>query len=124
MDLCVTIFDAVFDFNLKWSDLLTTQLCCTSFEIACFDPTRRCMTIFRVRQKRSSQSASQVEKVSVLRAYDLHSLSQKLAEAQAKVIELERRIDALHTSAANATAATDHRVAILQSATENATRQQ
>ena len=55
---------------------------------------------------------------------DLHSLSQKLAEAQAKVIELKQRIDALHTSAANATAATDHRVTILQSATENATRQQ
>ena len=53
---------------------------------------------------------------------DLHSLLQKLAEAQAKVIELELRIDALHTSTANATAATDHRVNILQSSTENATQ--
>ena len=43
-DLCVTIFDAVFDSNLSWSDLLMTQLCCTLFEIACFNPTRRCTT--------------------------------------------------------------------------------
>ena len=49
VDLCVTNFDAVFDFNLKWSDLLTTQLCCTSFEIACFDPTCLSTTSFRVR---------------------------------------------------------------------------
>ena len=53
---------------------------------------------------------------------DLHSLSQKLTEAQAKVIELNQRIDALHTSAANATAATDHTVGILQSSTMNATQ--
>ena len=53
---------------------------------------------------------------------DLHSLSQKLADTQAKVIELEQRIDALHTSAANATMASDHRVDILQSSTENATQ--
>ena len=46
---------------------------------------------------------------------DLHSLSQKLADTQAKVIELEQRIDALQTSAANATTATDHGVDILQS---------
>ena len=52
----------------------------------------------------------------------LHSLSQKLADTQAKVIELEQHIDALQTSAANATAATDHRVDILQSSTENATQ--
>ena len=53
---------------------------------------------------------------------DIHSLSQNLADTQAKVIELEQRIDALQTSAANATAATDHRVDILQSSTDNATQ--
>ena len=49
VDLCVTIFDAVFDFNLKWSDLSTKQLGCTLSEIACFDPTHCCITSFRVR---------------------------------------------------------------------------
>ena len=53
---------------------------------------------------------------------DPHSLSQKIAHTQAKVIELEQRIDALHTAAASATAATDHRVDTLQSSTENATQ--
>ena len=53
---------------------------------------------------------------------DLHSLSVKLADTQTKVIELEQRIDALLTSAANATAATDHRADILQSSRENATQ--
>ena len=53
---------------------------------------------------------------------DLHSLSQKLADTQAKVIEFEQRIDALQTAEANATAATDHRVDTLQSSTENATQ--
>ena len=53
---------------------------------------------------------------------DLHSCSQKLADTQAKVIELEQRIDALQTTAASATAATDHRVETLQSSTENATQ--
>ena len=53
---------------------------------------------------------------------DLHSLWQKLAEAQAKVIESEQRINALQTSAANATAATDHRVDLLQCSTEKATQ--
>ena len=53
---------------------------------------------------------------------DLHSLSQKLADTLAKVIELEQRIDALQTTAANATAATDHRVDTLQSSMENATQ--
>ena len=53
---------------------------------------------------------------------DLHSLSQKLADTQAKVIELEQRIDALQTTAASATAATDQRVHTLQSSTENATQ--
>ena len=53
---------------------------------------------------------------------DLHSLSQKLADTESKVIELKQRIDALQTSAANATAATDHRVDILHSSTENATQ--
>ena len=52
---------------------------------------------------------------------DLHSCSQKLADTQAKVIELEQRMDALQTTAASATAATDHRVDTLQSSTENAT---
>ena len=50
---------------------------------------------------------------------DLYSYSQKLADTQAKVIELEQRIDALQTTAASATAATDHRVDTLQSSTEN-----
>ena len=53
---------------------------------------------------------------------DLQSLSQKLADTQAKVLKLEQRIDALQTSAAKATAATDHPVDILQSSTENATQ--
>ena len=35
---------------------------------------------------------------------DLHSCLQKLADTQAKVIELEQRIDALHATAASATA--------------------
>ena len=47
---------------------------------------------------------------------------QKLAEFQTKVIELKQHIDALQISAANATAATDHRVDALQSSTENVTR--
>ena len=53
---------------------------------------------------------------------DLHSLPQKLADTQAKVIEFEQRMDALQTSAANATTATDHRVDMVQSSTENATQ--
>ena len=53
---------------------------------------------------------------------DIHSLSQKLADTQAKVIEFEQRIDALQTTAASATAATDHRADTLQSSTENATQ--
>ena len=53
---------------------------------------------------------------------DLHNLSQKLAESQAKAIELDVRIDALQTSAANASAATDHGVDVLQSSMENATQ--
>ena len=53
---------------------------------------------------------------------DLHCLSQKLADTQAKVIELDQRIDALQTTAASATAATDHRVDSLQSSPENATQ--
>ena len=53
---------------------------------------------------------------------DLHSLSQKLADTQAKVIALEQRIDALQTTAASATAATDHRVHTLQFSTENSTQ--
>ena len=53
---------------------------------------------------------------------DLHSCSQKLADTQAKVIELEQRIDALQTTAASAAAATDRRVDTLQCSTENATQ--
>ena len=53
---------------------------------------------------------------------DPHSYSQKLADTQAKVIALEQRIDALQTTPASATAATDHRVDTLQSSTENATQ--
>ena len=53
---------------------------------------------------------------------DLHSCSQKLADTQAKVIELEQRIDALQATAASATAATGQRVNTLQSSTENATQ--
>ena len=53
---------------------------------------------------------------------DLHSLSQKLADIQSKVIELEQHIDALQTTAASATVATDHRVDTLQSSMENATQ--
>ena len=53
---------------------------------------------------------------------DLRSCSQKLADTQLNVIELEQHIDALQTTAASATAATDHRVDTLQSSTENATQ--
>ena len=53
---------------------------------------------------------------------DLHSCSQKLADTQAKVIELEQRMDALQATAASANAATGHRVDTLQSSTENATQ--
>ena len=53
---------------------------------------------------------------------DLHSLSQRLADIQAKHVALEQRIDGLQISAANATAGTDHRVEALQSSMENATR--
>ena len=52
---------------------------------------------------------------------DLHSLSQKLADTQANVIEFEQRIDALQTTAASATAATDDRVDSLQSSMGNVT---
>ena len=53
---------------------------------------------------------------------DLHSCSQKLADTQAKVIELEQRMEALQATAANATAATRQRIDTLQSSTENATQ--
>ena len=53
---------------------------------------------------------------------DLHSCSQKLADTQAKVIELQQRIDALQATAASATAATGQQVDTLQSSTENATQ--
>ena len=53
---------------------------------------------------------------------DLHSCLQKHVDTQAKVIELEQRIDALQTTASSATASTDHRVDTLQSSTENASQ--
>ena len=53
---------------------------------------------------------------------DLHSCSQKLADTQAKVIELEQRVDVLQATAASATAATGQRIDTLQSSTENATQ--
>ena len=53
---------------------------------------------------------------------DLHSCSLKLADTQAKVIELEHRIDGLQATAASATAATDHRVNTLQSSKESSTQ--
>ena len=53
---------------------------------------------------------------------DLHSCSQKLADTQAKVIELEQRIDVLQATAASATAASGQRIDNLQSSTENATQ--
>ena len=53
---------------------------------------------------------------------DLHSCSRKLADTQAKVIELEQRIDVLQATAASATAAIGQRIDTLQSSTENATQ--
>ena len=55
-------------------------------------------------------------------SHDLHSCSQKLADTQTKLIEFKQRIDVLQTTAASATAATDHRVDTLQFSTENATQ--
>ena len=52
---------------------------------------------------------------------DLHSCSQKLADTQAKVIELEQRIDVLQATAASATAATEQRVDALQATAASAT---
>ena len=52
---------------------------------------------------------------------DLHSCSQKLADTQAKVIELEQRIDVLQATAASATAATEQRVDVLQATAASAT---
>ena len=40
------------------------QLCCTSSETVCFEVIHPCVTNFRFCYKRSSQSASQVEKAS------------------------------------------------------------
>ena len=86
VDLCVTIFDAVFDPNLKWSDLLTTQLCCTSFGVACFELTRCCARGSRLRWRNSSQNAAQFEKASCFpcKYRRLHSLQSAIAEIQAK----------------------------------------
>ena len=69
VDLCITGFDAVFDFNLKWRDLLTAQLCCIPPRLPVSIRLARCITSFRVRYKHSCQSASQVEKVSGFHAY-------------------------------------------------------
>ena len=52
---------------------------------------------------------------------DLHSCSQKFADTQAKVIELEQRIDVLQATAASATAATEQRVDALQATAASAT---
>ena len=52
---------------------------------------------------------------------DLHSCSQKLADTQAKVIELEQRIDVLQATAASATAATEQRIDVLQATAASAT---
>ena len=52
---------------------------------------------------------------------DLHSCLQKLADTQAKVIELEQRIDVLQATAASATAATQQRVDVLQATAASAT---
>ena len=52
---------------------------------------------------------------------DLHSCSQKLADTQAKVIELEQRVDVLQATAASATAATEQRVDALQATAASAT---
>ena len=51
----------------------------------------------------------------------LHSCSQKLADTQAKVIELEQRVDVLQATAASATAATEQRVDALQATAASAT---
>ena len=52
---------------------------------------------------------------------DLHSCSQKLADTQAKVIELRQRVDVLQATAASATAATEQRVDALQATAASAT---
>ena len=52
---------------------------------------------------------------------DLHSCSQKLADTQGKVIELEQRIDVLQATAASATAATEQRIDVLQATAASAT---
>ena len=120
VELCVTNFDAVFDSNLKGSDLLTTQLCCTSFEIA-DSPLHHEFSNLLERFIAECIESRESEWFPCI-SRELHSLLQKLAEFQTKVIELKQHIDALQISAANATAATDHRVDALQSSTENATR--
>ena len=52
---------------------------------------------------------------------ELHSCSQKFADTQAKVIELEQRIDVLQATAASATAATEQRIDVLQATAASAT---
>ena len=86
VDLCVTIFDVVFDFNLKWSDLLRTQLCCTLIRIACSDPARRCTSKFSSSPEQfiAERIASQESEWFPCTSCDLHTLSQKLAEVQIK----------------------------------------
>ena len=54
--------------------------------------------------------------------HDLRSLQSAVSEVQAKHVEVERRIDALQISAANATTATEQIIDALQLSTKNATR--
>ena len=100
------------------------QLCCTLSETVCFELIHLCITNFRLHSKGSSQSATQVEKVSGFHAslVILAAVCRSLQMLKAKVIALDQRIDALQTTAASAIAATDHRVDTLQSSTENATQ--
>ena len=100
------------------------QLCCTLSQTVCFEPIHPCITNFSISLEKfiAERIASRESEWFPCLSRDLHSCSQKLADTQAKVIQLERHIDALQTTAASATAATDHRVDTLQSSTENATQ--
>ena len=104
--------------------ILRTQLCCTLFEIACFDSHSPPHHEFSSSLEKfiAEHIASRESEWFPCRSGDLHSLSQMLAEVQTKLIDLEQRIDGFQISAGNATAATDHRVDALQSSTETATR--
>ena len=54
--------------------------------------------------------------------HDLCILQSALSEAQGKHVELEKRIDALHISAANATTETEQIINTLHLSADNATR--